>query len=367
MLVDRARVQLRATDDPYFPAKRIGPASSCSPPRLYGARYVVAHSKFAHLSRALGQRCVGPIATKRASDHWQVGLACTSDARSPFYCAEERILRDGYRQFLAALEIRDGIAEILISASKAASGEAVKELASGLTSELVQSVLEESAKAAVGVIAGPLLKLLLGASDKLSGRLNNLTREPFETDVRAAQQALRLPSIDPDAVRFREERLNFSINQLERAWTLAGGTKTEAEDRLYIRLVQGLCSEAVRGGLSDARMRLAECVDSLVPEIEAIESQIKSLREQASRYQAEHDKEWEFYKAVAGTGYFAIQRELGGDFDHPLANAASLSRQAEAIERQLQGLRANRDYIFRFVELLRDHQRELDLRLAPPS
>jgi hypothetical protein len=215
--------------------------------------------------------------------------------------------RDGVKPTLARIspnklmtesEFRNGLVEILTEfvteTAKAAAGEAAKEALADGAFTCFQNLAEETAKAFAGPLAGVLLKLLLDVSDKNSAKLDKLIRAPFETGVRMALDAVSLPNGNVQQSQFRDRILHDSIFELERAWTLAEGTRTQKEDRFWIRLIEGLAAREVSGGTDYARARLEECAMAVEEEMRVAEKKVRDLEATIPQLQrdakAEHDQ-----------------------------------------------------------------------------
>jgi len=224
-----------------------------------------------------------------------------------------------YIEYLEGIGLGDAALEATGEFAKAAASESVKYIAGEALGRVGEIFAEEALKAAVGAFAVPLLKALLGVSDKTLVRIDKLVQAPFKTGTRAAIDALKLPAANPEEFAFRGNRLQFAIDQLEIAAVLIPGTKSEAEDKFYIRLLQGLCAELVSGGKQYAKQRLAECVKALELEQQELRNEIQRESESGQR------------SAIAADSVLWGKSGLSRE-DRPTAVYVELARRAERAE-----------------------------------
>jgi hypothetical protein len=187
------------------------------------------------------------------------------------------------------LELGESLEKVVYDSLKAAASQAVEELIKHSVSEASTVIFSEIAGSLGGVGAKVLIRMLLRISDSVAGKLDTLCREPFETGIRVAQEALNLECKNENERRFREQQLMFALSQLERAWTLMEG-KTKSHCRRLARLAQGICAAKIAGGANYALPRLLEWKASTLEEIEELRGKIRDLQEK--RIPA-LQKEWE--------------------------------------------------------------------------
>jgi hypothetical protein len=177
---------------------------------------------------------------------------------------------------IEGLKIGESLEEVTSDSLKAAVSQAVEELIKDSVSEASAQILSAIAGSVGGVGAKVLVRMLLRISDSVSAKLNTICREPFETGMRVAQEALDLECKSDDEHRFREQQLMFSLGQLERAWTLlAGNNKTQL--RPVVRLAEGICAAEIAGAANYALPRLLEWRNATLTEIEGLRRQMRDL------------------------------------------------------------------------------------------
>ena len=191
--------------------------------------------------------------------------------------------------------LRKAVAEVGTEAAKSAIGEATKEFIKRSTSAAVQTIVSGASTALAGATVGPILRVLLRVSDEVSRKLDKVSAKldkqlhaAFDTGVREAIRSLRLPSSRPEAATFRNQRLTFAIDELERAWTLSLGLPTEGRDRFVIRLLQGFCSIGIPGGVHYASAQFQECIGWLkqqmqqgIEELAKMKTKMADLKDRA--------------------------------------------------------------------------------------
>ncbi len=103
--------------------------------------------------------------------------------------------------------VRDAMKEAITSYAKAVTQEALKDQ----VSIILQDVSADLVGAFLGTISGSLLKSLLRIQDKVAANLTKLIREPFDTGVRVAQEALSYKWQTEDERSFQRQQLSFAI------------------------------------------------------------------------------------------------------------------------------------------------------------
>jgi hypothetical protein len=179
------------------------------------------------------------------------------------------------RDLLAEFEISTSLAEAIRSAVGTGVAEAVKEAGAGHVTEILLDVASEGARGIAESLAGPLLKILLRAADRTSQKLDQLLREPLETGIRSARDALEIVPQSEEGRRFREAQLNFAYTKLESAYTLATGPKA-VDARFYVKLLQGFIARAM-GATEYSRRDFVACLHALEKE----RTELRTLRERA--------------------------------------------------------------------------------------
>jgi len=132
---------------------------------------------------------------------------------------------------------------ILNEALQAAASKAVEEQAPAVLGHLIRAALVGPASAALGAIAGELIKALFDRTEAMDRKLSALMREPFETAKRTVIEALAVRIETADAQQERERVLTRAADLLERAYTLEQGSSQELV-RYYQCLVAALRPQA---------------------------------------------------------------------------------------------------------------------------
>lgn len=169
--------------------------------------------------------------------------------------------------------IHDAIKDAVKSYAKSATKEALKDQ----VSIILQDMGADLVSAFLGSIASSILKSVLRIQNQVAANLNRLIREPFETGVRVAEEALSDDYGDEDERNFRAKRLDFAIQKLEEAITLSQGNKEYEQERIYLFLLQGLCSYEIRGGLPLARRRFSLVAEALESDSEQLYQRVQKL------------------------------------------------------------------------------------------
>ena len=181
------------------------------------------------------------------------------------------------------LDVRGAVSEGVADALNNAGKDAAMEMLSNRVSEVLKDVGSEVVGKIFGSVIGNLLKHLLNVQDSISTKLDDLIAAPLRTGVRAAQEALDLPWEDEAQQRFREERLKFAIQELDRALTLSERIKNPDVSQFYILFLQGLCAGETTGGMRLARVKLYKVAERLEAESSAQAAIAKMAESQAGK------------------------------------------------------------------------------------
>jgi hypothetical protein len=182
-----------------------------------------------------------------------------------------------------SLKVGDALSDL----AKATAQIALKDAAAVAAKELGKEWVAEAVPELAGVVAGGIvraaLKILLPVSDRVAKKLNTLLRAPFETGIRMVTEAITLSVSTTAEEQFCDHLLVDGITELERAWTLAADGPTAANERFYIRLLQGLAGKCVTGANEYAVRRLTECTDVLLREQDDIRKSVRDLHARSKR------------------------------------------------------------------------------------
>jgi len=170
------------------------------------------------------------------------------------------------KTFLEQVGIQDAVHDAIKDAVKSYAKAVTKEALKDQLSTILQDLSADLAGAFLGSISSTLLKSLLNIQNKVAVNLNKLIREPFETGTRVAQEALSYTWKDEDERLFRERQLHFAIQKIEEAITLSRGSKEYQRELIYLLLLQGLCSNEIRGGQPLVRQRFSAVAKTLESE-----------------------------------------------------------------------------------------------------
>ncbi len=166
-----------------------------------------------------------------------------------------RAMSSAIEGFLDAIDIRAEVCKALAEAiGKQGKATASKAL-DGMVGQFLVECTGDATSAVLGSLAASLLKALLGVREKTAKELKKLVREPYETGMRVATEALELSVTTPGERAAREKELWFAMGKLQEAQTLLGPEPTA--ELMYLLFVHGLCASQVDGGGPRARERLA--------------------------------------------------------------------------------------------------------------
>jgi hypothetical protein len=140
-------------------------------------------------------------------------------------------------------------------------------------------LVESLCKLAQKSLISTFVRLIFKVSDSISSKLDALSREPIETDLRVANESFALEIQNDDEGRFRERQLLFALHQFERAWALLQGRTHQNDLRIVVRLMQGLCAAEIAGGASYALPRLRESRDKNAAEAYQTRENIRLMRQ----------------------------------------------------------------------------------------
>lgn len=188
-----------------------------------------------------------------------------------------------------------------------------------------------------GVVAGlayDLLRALTSQAGETNFYLKKLVREPFETGVRIAKEAVAMRPSSRDDKRFQREQLRLAIDSLETAISLIGARRSE--ERLYVYLVLGVCYYLIPGRVSKdtSRRRLSEAKGILGGMIESCEAEIKGHEDLVRRARTDTYVDGsslpEWLENLLDRVFEASDRELQQEY-------WDVSREADEATKRIQG------------------------------
>lgn len=129
---------------------------------------------------------------------------------------------------------------------------------------LIFNVLSDGAKLIISERSGANYKLkeLLRRSSEIAGSLSTLIANPLATGCRVALEALDATPETPEEAALWQRRLEFAMEELERAFSNAQATSSK-EAALYITILQGFCALRLAGGRALSATRLLAAADAL--------------------------------------------------------------------------------------------------------
>jgi hypothetical protein len=175
-------------------------------------------------------------------------------------------------------DFQSAVADAMTSTSASLADSLAKDAASSLGTELVQTVLGESAKELVHGIAGPLFRILCHVIDTSQKKLDALIAEPFSTGTRIAVKAFSVAPSTQGDLEFERRQLESATDHLEEAYSIASKLKHPADELFAIKLLQTLLAVR-RGSWAYAQMYFQECVPKFKKELALEVAIIECLQE----------------------------------------------------------------------------------------
>lgn len=190
------------------------------------------------------------------------------------------------------LNIEEALSKAIDEAVKGGIQEVTSALLKDAVSDTIRSMSAEAAGALLGSVASNLLKALLKVQDNVLKRVDSLLREPFETGIRVANEAMTLPVNTPAETQFRQMRLRFAVEKLDEAETIALRQRESAAQNV-IEMIQAFCLSQLSGAELLARKRASSVIARLHVTIQGLHSEIEKLRAEAADCRAAAARELE--------------------------------------------------------------------------
>lgn len=169
--------------------------------------------------------------------------------------------------------MEEALTKAIEAAVEAYSKSAAASLLSNVTSEAIRAMSADAVSALLGAVAGGLLKSALNLQDGVLKRVDSLVREPFETGVRVANEALTLPQATAEERQFRQSRLQFAVEKLDEAESVAAKGQ-DAEDLSAIAVIQVFCLSQINGAQALAHQRASKVLTQVEKKLRSLDASI---------------------------------------------------------------------------------------------
>lgn len=230
--------------------------------------------------------------------------------------------------------LRDTVVEVAKAYGKAATKQALGEV-----SEFVRDLASDTVGVFMGAVCKCLLQVLLNRETTIASKLDTLIREPALTGISVGSEVFTGTGSDEDALRFRQERLNFAVQRLDVARTLSSRSK----DMQYVlvTLLQAFFLTQVRGGSVLARTRFKEVRPALSDRAAVLSDKAKYLCERArdAHEAANREQEKEDHYGERAVDVFIHPATYGLQAGILKAAAALNDQECEQARAALQSLR----------------------------
>lgn len=173
-------------------------------------------------------------------------------------------------------------AEAATGAATVVLQEAVKnQLSQAGFSAIFVAASEEFAKSIVLTVLGPVLRTFLKLVDPTQTKLDSILREPLQTGVALAHQALSMQIGNENDTKLRDQNYYSSLQSLEKAYSY-GRSQKKSEECLKIRLAQASVAKAMNAP-GAVKTYLEEYALTLRQDLSATESMIASYQTTAAK------------------------------------------------------------------------------------
>jgi hypothetical protein len=204
-------------------------------------------------------------------------------------------------------------AEAATEAVKGLSQEALRnELTRAGFSAVFVSVSGDVALSIMGQVLGPILHAFLKLIDPTQRKLDTILREPLQTGVQLAKQAVSLTADNPLDARLKESLFAAALQSLEKAFSYAESGKI-ADECLKIRITQALLAKEMRS--DSVRLYISDLDAASLKQLRAFEDKLRQYKAEESRVAREMSPGWrqladECFAKTAGTIFRVTEDEL---------------------------------------------------------
>lgn len=249
-----------------------------------------------------------------------------------------------------SFKIEEALTKAIESAVEAYAKSTATSLLQGVTSEAIRTMSAEAAGALLGSIAENLLKSILKVQDGVLKRVDSLVREPFETGIRVAHEALGLPAADPEERQFRQSRLHFAVEKLDQAASLAIRNHDSA-DANTIAVIQALCLSQIVGARTLAQARAQKAILHVESEIGRLSNAIGKLDAQVLQARAAAANELRKLSDWPSNSFALLNPKRPADYqvesDVYTSAAEEFEKRADAMRHRRTGLQHIREVLAR--------------------